>query len=295
MLLQPDPQEYGQGLYPGGLLSPTPPFAAPQKPSMIQRIMDRFRPQAPAGFEGLLSPEEIQSARPSFLQSIIGAPNAPSSSQHYRNNLTQIAAMKQAAEQVRSQKQLSEARQRITAKYALPENATREQAIGALRGMMAEYAAIGDHEMVGKMAGYMSGADKSASEQRPQEINLGGEVELRYPDGRIERIKKTPSPRDPNAPDTAAQLRDQRMFQREQQLADDYNKDTKDSRELAVKVSGAVSEAAAAKAGDGVAQVNMLYAFVSSMDPGTAVREGELGLVRSASSLVQQAQGLLSK
>jgi hypothetical protein len=150
-------------------------------------------------------------------------------------------------------------------------------------------------EVLKSMGGVLEGP-KPGAVKGPSWEDMGGEKWLVDAQGNVLRKeKKSPSPRDPNAPSGAEQVRDQRMFIREQQLADDYNKDTKETRDMAVKVMGALSEAPAAKRGDGIAQVNLLYAFVSSMDPGTAVREGEIGLVRSAGSLVQQAQAMLSK
>lgn len=289
--------DYGQGH--GGLLGPTPTFAAPQgKPGMIDRIMGRFRPKAPAGYEGLLSTEEIHGARPGLLQSLIGTPDAPSSSDRYRGNLNNIVAMKQMAGQIASQKQLQESRAAIAQRYPEKPNETPQETIARLRSMFAAAVGAGDTEMAGKLGEVVKalGGERGAGDDL-EWIDMGGEKALvRKSTGEvIRREKKSPTARDPNAPDTAAQMREQRNFQREQQLSDDYNKDTKETREMAVKVAGAISEAPAAKQGDGVAQVNMLYAFVSSMDPGTAVREGEIGLVRSAGSLVQQAQGLLAK
>lgn len=185
-LLQPQPPEggYGEGIYPQGLLQPTPGFGGPSQqakpPSMIERIMDRFRPKAPAGYEGLLSQEEIEGARPGLLRSIISHPDAPGASDLYRGNLNNIVAVKQAAEQMQSQKKMSDARARIQAKYSLPANATREQQIEALRGMWADYAAIGDHEMVGKMAGYLSGVDKGEDGGKQYEPD-----KFQMPDGSI--------------------------------------------------------------------------------------------------------------
>lgn len=90
-------------------------------------------------------------------------------------------------------------------------------------------------------------------------------------------------------------LEDQRAFTRENQLNDDYNAEIKPITDVYGMISGALDSTEAAKAGDGPAQVQLLYAFVKAMDASSAVREGELTLVQGAGSLKQRAQGLLDK
>jgi hypothetical protein len=190
-------------------------------------------------------------------------------------------------------------RNRVAQQFQFDPQAPLEQQVRTGRGMMMALLQAGDHEGAGKISEWLKSVEGSlrGNTDTTEWRNIGGHDVMydKRTGQEIKRVPRTPNPRDPNAPDTAKQLRDQRMFAREQQLADDFNKDTTPTREMAQKVAGAVAEAERAKAGDGLAQVNMLYAFISAMDPGTAVREGEIGLVRASASLVQQAQGLVDR
>lgn len=200
--------------------------------------------------------------------------------------------------QIRDAERLSKSRAAIMQKYPISPNMTSEQTIDTLERMFAEFSAAGDHEMSGKIGEVLKsyGGNRAAA-KAPQEIRVGNEVILRDPTtGKVvDRYPIRPSPKDPNAPDTAQQLRDQRMFQREQQLTDDFNRDTRDIRGAAREINGAISEVPRAMQGDGAAQVNILYAFVKAMDPASVVREGEVALARLASPFWQQAQSLLTK
>lgn len=300
---------------------PMPP-QAPPKLSLFDRFKMKMSqglgtPTPPPGMEGMMTPDMMKQARGrglldfglSMLESsgpVVGAP-APSMGQalgragkagmaSYDNALQQNMQQGLLADQQKQQQAMQQSRAQIQQKFAPRPGASPEEVEASLKGMFAEFVRNGDTEMVGRLAQVMPSLQRGEQAGTDWQDFGGYKALVDKATGKeLRRVEKTPSPRDPNAPDTAQQMRDQRMFAREQQLTDDFNKDTKDSREMANKVAGAIAEAPAAKAGDGIAQVNLLYAFISAMDPGTAVREGEIGLVRSAGSLVQQAQGLLAK
>jgi hypothetical protein len=131
-------------------------MARPPKQNMLGSIHDWLQskvvPQAPAGYEGILSSEEIKSARPGLLQSLIGTPDAPSPRDRYQQNLRGILEMKQVAGQMASQKQLAQSRQQIAASFPpLPENASPQQQAQRLMQMFTAFAQAGDTEMAGKM------------------------------------------------------------------------------------------------------------------------------------------------
>lgn len=161
----------------------------------------------------------------------------------------------------------------------------------------------GDEKAIGALSQLVQAMKVETPKPPKREwLDVGGEKVLVGEDGmpvldaegKPTTMRKTPTPRDPNVGGGGGTGGGQE-FNREDKLTDDYNRDTRDTRTTAEKVAGALAEAPNARRGDGVAQVNMLYAFVSSMDPGTAVREGEIGLVRSAASLRQQAAAYLDK
>lgn len=310
---------------------PQPQQVAPAAlPPVRASLMDRIRAggtqlssalfPTPEGLNGLLSDEDIGAARKqgllslglglleqggphvgprvslgqAFARALGGAQQAQQSS--LGNAVQTQTALMQRMGLVKQQ-QLEEMRAKIAAKYPIPQGASQEQIANALRGMLADFVRIGDTEMVAKLNSVAPSLFASgAAGQKPQWEDFGGYKGLMSPDGReLARVAKTPSPRDPNAPDTATQLRDQRMFARQQQLTDDFNKDTKPARDTSVKLQGAISEAPRAKAGDGASQINILYAFVSAMDPASAVREGEIGLAQAATPVWQQASSLFQK
>jgi hypothetical protein len=93
-----------------GITMPAPQAAPitplPSKPGLVDRIkshlQDAINP-VPGGYAGLLSSKEIEGARPGLLQSLIGTPDAPSTSQRYRSNLDHILELKNYAQSVADQ------------------------------------------------------------------------------------------------------------------------------------------------------------------------------------------------
>lgn len=73
----------------------------------------------------------------------------------------------------------------------------------------------------------------------------------------------------------------------EQGLAGDWEKVSRPAGE-AVRVHQTISRGLAT--GNGVGDLAAIYGFVKSLDPGSVVREGEIDLVNSASSIINQMQ-----
>lgn len=96
-------------------------------------------------------------------------------------------------------------------------------------------------------------------------------------------------------PSTSFGLDDQRLYSRENGLRDDYRNETKDLVGAYNFIDGALKRAKEAEAGNGPAQVGLLYSFVKAMDPASAVREGEISLVQAATPLMEQARALITK
>jgi hypothetical protein len=136
--------------------------------------------------------------------------------------------------------------------------------------------------MLGDVPGATAMADISSkmAGAKPMQVDLRDRVALIDPQTR-EVIDVLDKGADPT-----------KDFDQERALANDF--EARLSRRglpgLIQTVRGALSDRARAREGDAAAQVNMLYAFITAMDPKSVVREGELALIRSAEPLIQQAQ-----
>lgn len=179
--MNPQIQQTGGGGMPGGPMPAAlssqmpqmgqPPMAQPPSQSMVGRIHDRLsgilgsvsdaaRPGAPGGYGGLLSDEEIKSARPSFLQSIIGAPDGPSSSERYRGNLDSIVKMKSYAADLAAQKQHAGLRKEVGALLGNTDMDPHAR-FAALTKMMGVAYANGDEKSLGAIANALQTAKPS--------------------------------------------------------------------------------------------------------------------------------------
>jgi hypothetical protein len=72
----------------------------------------------------LLTPEEIKSAKPGRLQSLIGTPDAPSPTARFQSNLDHMIALKQLASGIGDRQRIETA---IATMPKLPDNATEDQ------------------------------------------------------------------------------------------------------------------------------------------------------------------------
>ena len=97
----------------GPQVAPLPPQPQVQPPGMIHRIVGLLsslgnqvgNPSAPQGYEGLLTPDEIQQAKPGRLASIFEAlgtysPGGTAPAAQYRANLDHLVGMRQLAMQI---------------------------------------------------------------------------------------------------------------------------------------------------------------------------------------------------
>ncbi len=119
------------------------PDTAPQQ-NIFGRIHDLLQNKlggsAPAGWEGILSPQEIQQAKPGLMQ-ILGHSGA------YETNLERIAALKAAADQMKQQNELRTTRSAMGSLFPAGENETREQTAQRLSKMYSYAVNHGDMEM----------------------------------------------------------------------------------------------------------------------------------------------------
>ena len=191
-------------------------------------------------------------------------------------------------------------RQAVLKQFPMPpanDMAAMEQWITST---IPHFVAMGDEDTVRSLTEAYKTivAQRQGNKSHAYEVDRGDVIELRDPQTNkvLETIKKGISPRDVAAgAETRAEMSEGRRFSKEDNLRGDFNKDTGEYRKTAAKLAGAIGETDRAMAGDGAAQVNMLYAFVNSMDPASAVREGEIGLARAAAGPYDQARGLFDK
>ena len=73
-------------------------------------------------------------------------------------------------------------------------------------------------------------------------------------------------------------------------LGSEYEKTAEKRRGLYGTIETAIAAAPEALKGNGAAQASLLYGFITSLDPESTVREGEVDLMRKASPIVQNAK-----
>ncbi len=299
------------------MIQPLPGFPSQtdKKKSRLSGLLDRISSGAtrardtlmpsPTGMEGLLSDGDVRNAR---SQGLIGmgvgllnskggglAPIADGISgaqSAYGNSLMGTLEQRSMGNELRQSQDIMQKKQELAARYPVGPNMTADQ----MREVYMAYMQAGV-----PVPGGLSEIIKTMEEKPPRppiQIHAGGKTIVRDPLGikPDEIISHTPTPRNPGEMSEAqmgAQF--QRDYQREQGLGDDFDKQTRPFREISNRIDGALKETDRAMAGDGAAQVNMLYAFVSAMDPTSVVREGEISLIRSAAPFFAQAQALIGK
>lgn len=303
----------------GGGPAAAPPVAAAQgRRSILERIFPN--PTDPIG--GLLSPDQLSTARHRGLMSAglammdaSGNPETPGFLQQlsrgiqagyggYESSVNGIAQSTIAAQQLAAQVRKQQIREKIGGMLSGVKDP--KERFERLQEMAAQALSVGDTDTLGALSQIINASKPdTAAKDDTEWVDEGGTKTLRNkktgkpvydPEtGKPMVIAKTPGPRDPNAPNSAELLRQTRQFTLEDKLADDFNKDTKSQRETAAKISGAIAEAPRALAGDGASQINLLYTFVSAMDPNSAVREGEISLAQAATPVWDQARMLVQK
>lgn len=280
---------------------------------------DRGTFQTPDAFTGLLSPEEQASARSRGLlamgagilngqgnalqaisQGVLGGQGAYDSA--IGQTLQQHDYLQQKSDEqiAREQQQkILRARAQIAQQFPIPENASESQRASILQQMMIAYAKAGDTEMAGKIGEVVKslGRDPSTTKDQNEWVDFGGYKELRDKlSGKVlERVQKTPSPRDPNTPSSGQIINDQRMFTREEQLADDFRAQTKPYADIASNFSTVASLSAAAEQGNPQAQIGLVFAFMKGLDPGSVVREGEYATAKNAAGVPERIRNQYNK
>lgn len=268
------------------------------------------------GLEGLLSPEDYAGARKQGLLdlglSLLGdsgyrdandqisfgqalGRGAKSARAGYEDKLGSTLQSQQYGQAAKQQKSLLDSRAAIAKQFVAPPNETFEQAQQRLVKMFTAYSQSGDTEMMGKLSEVVKGIQA----KKPEAIHyqpLGGTVGQFDASGKqIGSIPTTPSPKDPNATNAAADIQTQRSFTRENQLGDDYRGQTKQYAAVADAYGTITSQAPAARAGNAQAQIALVFAFMKSLDPSSTVRESEYATAKNAAGVPERVRNQWNK
>jgi hypothetical protein len=262
------PGEMGAG-------SPAPaPTGVTGKPTLLSRVMGVARAAndtiletlnpVPAGMQGMFSDAELRSARPNLLRQLIGGPNTPSTREQFAQNLQGLQAQKDLT-------RFRESRAAVAQQFPAMPNETGTDAINRLKEMYAAYAANGDFDMMKQTGEVLKSIGGEGTRPTLREIDLGNRIELRdpYTGELVQTIQK------PEGVVGGTPVEQQRMFQREQGLADDFRASTGRYAKVAEQVQAVRSVSAAAERGNTQAQMAVIFAYMKLLDPDSAVREGE--------------------
>lgn len=303
------------------------PIAPPKVPNitkgvklpLMERIMDKLLPRNPA-LAGILSEEDVSAQRknaliqaglammaqsgpttgvsPNLGQVVAGGMQAGMGA--YQQGTQQQAMMNAQKQQAEAAQQRQEELARARQGMVLDPNMPEAQRYAKLQELMMRAAQMGDVETMRSLAMVLQTTKPDAqTAAKAQEVDLGDRVLLRFPDGTERVIPKGAAPGGAGGGNGLTpyqqMMTDQRQFQREDAIDKQYQGAVETERGLYRKLDTALSRAGEAKAGDGAAQVEMLYAFISALDPASAVREGEIGLAREASTLRAKAEMMVRK
>jgi hypothetical protein len=254
------------------------------------------------GRQGLLSAGLSmleRSGSPSTLGEIIASGVRGGQEGYQRGFEGRMATTQQAQQQAMMQN-----RQAVMQKYRGKSD------LQSMQAMLSELIAIGDIDAAKPLAGYLANAvnvQAGGRMQRPMELKVVG------PDGKpqvklidpvtLKELASYPAADTRSAIDALTRYQEE-MLQREDRrfratqedkVLDDYRRDTQDAYQVLAKIKGTMANVPLARAGDGAAKIDLLYTFITALDPNSAVREGEIQLARMAASLRARASQLIQQ
>jgi hypothetical protein len=154
-----------------------------QQPKLVDRLQDRLsgllqsvRPKAARGYEGLLSSEEVESARPGIFRTLFHQPGE-TAEKIYRERLDNMVKMKEYAQGVAQQKGLAATREKLAALFPAQPNESEVQRNQRLEAMGAFALQHGDEGTAKSIAEFL----KVSGGQRFQ-VAGGSLIDLQNPD-----------------------------------------------------------------------------------------------------------------
>jgi len=262
----------------------------PPQPSWREKLLRGLFP-TPGGLEGVMAPEDLADARRQGLLGlgrgllemsgpVQGGP-APSLGQALAHGLQTGQEATGGAVQNgllvddrRMALQRQQARARIAAMFPEQPGETRDQQINRIRQMFSAYVRIGDTEMAGKLGEVLKSVDNQSSKGNNWE-DFGGYKALMSPEGR--------------------ELSEQRHFQRENQLADDFRSATKMHSDVSNFIGVIEASGPSALSGDPTAQQSIMFGIMKLNDPGSSVKEGEYATAANAQGVSEKMRNEYNK
>lgn len=170
-----------------------------------------------------------------------------------------------------------------------------------LRRLYPLFLQVGDTETVTRLtellksAGGQAGATLREGVVPPGQPDAGQNRVFRVPQQGAATVVPGMLP-EPNPNRSMAQdaLEQQRRFQRENQLNDDYNRTVQPWLVPYGALKRAATYKDAALQGNGPAQIQLLYAFINTLD-NSVVREGEVALLSQAAPILDRAKQMYAK
>lgn len=274
---------------------PKPPVMTP-KPSILDRlslnIRKMFQGDAPAGYNQLLTPEQIDAARPTFLQTIFGHGANPD---EFQKNLqaavqnTQILPSQIAATrlQLMQQARQMQVQQDIAKKFAPMPSETPDQTRTRLLDMFAYAAQNGaDPKFLQQIGDVVKEVAKPIPAKPPVWKTVGGQTWVTDPEtgAVLQKFDNPPSEFEKKKFDQTFQAnQDQHAIANEMRLNDqartaasNFAATNKNLTDTVPKYVSFVNSIEQAKAGNPAALQTSLYGFVNNTDMNAQMRQGIL-------------------
>lgn len=266
--------------------------------SGINTAEERLMPE-PKGLEGLLSPDDIATARRQGMlnlgMSLLGdqSPHFGEALAHglqtaqgaYGNQVNQIAQRQMYGQDARQKMNILEARQKIAQQFPPQPGETSAQTVDRLKGMFAAYLQAGDLESAGKLGEVLKSIGKDSNPALPHFVDSGDKTQMVDPrTGAV--IKEYPKGRAPKSAD-AVSADTRYNAQQTNTILDDYRQDSADFR----KALSGYEVLKGAIAHPGLAQpFAVLDAYARVMNPGAVVRQGTMQVLQEMGSYDQKVR-----
>jgi 2-succinyl-5-enolpyruvyl-6-hydroxy-3-cyclohexene-1-carboxylate synthase len=309
---------------PGSAGSPTfagrPATSVLKKPGLMERLLSGLFPVDPAVAENV-DPSLISSARkrgllnagiammqaggpvvgkpaPNFLQAL--GTGLQAGVEGHDKALGSGMEMAQFVRQEQERQQRQAMRASIQQRYPAKPNETFIQRLERMQAMLPEFIATNDKEMVTSIVEllkpYSSLFESPEMDVRATDTGDGPGAERVLYDaktGKVTgRMPMSVKPKDTTAQDNIQQ---QRLFQREAQLARDYSTMARQFGPVAEYYANAQASRSQALAGDAIAQHSLVFNYMHVLEPTSIVREGEYAAVAARNGAPQWLVNQLDK
>lgn len=201
----------------------------------------------------------------------------------------------QGIEQGMAQNQAQQEAQ-MWAQLAPQPNESPDQTRARLQMVLSRAIQTGNTKVVTAVSEVLKSlSPKEGQQARLDQVRAGGKVRMVDPFTGKTVIEYDDPDADRGPSDMFLALERQRRVQNSNALNDDYMKEQTPYYDAYQPITEALALVEPAKAGNAAAQINLVYAFITALDRRSTVREGEVNLVRGASSVKQRIDQLKDK